>query len=242
MKTIRCTKCDTDIRSCNYKKHHEKCNGIYKPFVKALSCIHCGIELNVFTNANRANHIRWCDKNPLRNTYKSCSGKQLHTPEANAKRRLSIKQSHLDGKYKDAASKGIETRRKNGKMFHTEESKNKIRIKALNSPHRRLKKNTVEYNGITLDSSWELTLAKRLDSLDIKWNRPDPLRWTDDNGDEHHYFPDFYLPDYNLYLDPKNPEAVRKQKRKIEILMIQYPNIKILYTLNECQNFSIDKL
>ena len=76
------------------------------------------------------------------------------------------------------------------------------------------------YKGITLDSSWELELAKRLDDLNIKWNRPDPLKWKDSNGLEHNYFPDFYLVDHNLYLDPKNPGAY-----KVDLFRIFFKNI-----------------
>ena len=60
---------------------------------------------------------------------------------------------------------------------HTTESIEKIRQKALESNHRRLRKGMVEYKGIMLDSSWELALAMRLDELQIKWERQNHLLW-----------------------------------------------------------------
>jgi hypothetical protein len=51
-----------------------------------------------------------------------------------------------------------------------------IRKKALASKHRRLKKGTVEYKGVILDSSWELALAKRLDEINVQWIRPTPIQ------------------------------------------------------------------
>jgi hypothetical protein len=97
----------------------------------------------------------------------------------------------------------------------------------------------INYNGIWLDSTWEFELAKRLDSLNIKWIRPDPIRWFDEDGVAHNYFPDFYLPDYNLFLDPKNTHAFKVQEKKIKTLLTQHKNIVIITSLEECQNFSI---
>ena len=53
----------------------------------------------------------------------------------------------------------------------------------------------------------------------------------------HNYFPDFYLPDYNLYLDPKNPHAVTVQKKKLDLLLKQHTNIRLILTLDDCKTF-----
>lgn len=82
-----------------------------------------------------------------------------------------------------------------------------------------------------------MELAKRLDELEIDWIRPEPLEWFDSDGKRHNYFPDFYLPQFNLFLDPKNPMAVKTQKEKLEMLAHQHPNVKILYSLEECLKF-----
>jgi hypothetical protein len=154
-----------------------------------------------------ANHSRWCKENPKRKDYvfqlKSARDSLNLNDSLLKKRNEKIKIAWKSGKYKDSNF---------GKAFtgknHTEESKKKMKEKALLSNHRRLKKRTIEYKGILLDSSWEYELAKRLDSINIKWDRPKPLKWKDEEGFIHNYFPDFYLLDYNLYLDPKNPEAI----------------------------------
>ena len=96
----------------------------------------------------------------------------------------------------------------------------------------------VDYNGVKMDSSWELALAKRLDDLGVKWIRPTPVKWVDGNGLTHNYFPDFFLPDFDLYLDPKNPYAVEVQKDKIAILKKQLTNLVILYTIEEINKFA----
>lgn len=60
-----------------------------------------------------------------------------------------------------------------------------------------------DYNGIKLDSSYEVELAKSLDKNNVKWQRCKRFPYHM-NGKLHHYTPDFFLPDYNIYLDPKN--------------------------------------
>ena len=97
----------------------------------------------------------------------------------------------------------------------------------------------IEYNGVWLDSTWEFELAKRLDELKVKWVRPNPIPWVDEKGVTHNYFPDFYLPDFNLFLDPKNPHAVNVQKKKLACILTQYSNIVIIKSLEECSNYKI---
>jgi len=121
---------------------------------------------------------------------------------------------------------------------HSEATRQQLREKALASAHRRLKKGMVSYRGMMFDSSWEVALAKRLDQLGVEWCRPEPVPWLDEQGVAHHYFPDFYLPKFDVYLDPKNPQALRVQKAKVQCLLNQYPNIVILRTLEACRSYT----
>jgi hypothetical protein len=68
---------------------------------------------------------------------------------------------------------------------------------------------------VLLESSWEVKTAKFLDKNKIFWVRPDPINWKDSSGDEHRYYPDFYLKKYDVYLDPKNPYCMDRDKEKI---------------------------
>jgi hypothetical protein len=183
-----------------------------------------------------ANHTRWCEKNPKRKDYIEKFNKIRNniTQVSIEKIKLGVSQAHKQGKYKQTDF-GKYWRGKN----HSFGSKEIMRKKALQSKHRRLKKGIIDYKGIMLDSSWELELAKRLDQLEIQWERPKPLKWIDKNGIKHNYFPDFYLVKYNLYLDPKNPAAYQNQKEKIEVLKKTYNNLKFILTLDECRFFEI---
>lgn len=204
-------------------------------------CKHCKKGFIDLSTANKANHSRWCQDNPKRRGYTEnlIAARLAITEDSRKKRAAKIVKLHEQGRYKESYLKSIATKIKNGTNTHTEKTKQLLREKALASPHRRLKKRMIEYNGVWLDSTWELELAKRLDYLKIKWVRPTPVRWKDEQGTYHNYFPDFYLPDYNLYLDPKNPHARRVQRNKLKRLLEQLKNLIIIETLEECRNFNL---
>lgn len=118
---------------------------------------------------------------------------------------------------------------------HTEEFKLKMRNLAIERGlggfnMRRGK----YYNNIKLDSSYEVLLAKDLDDNNIQWERCDKFLYHID-GKAHWYTPDFYLPEYNIYLDPKNdflieninPKLGFKDIDKINQVMLEN-NINIL--------------
>jgi hypothetical protein len=71
---------------------------------------------------------------------------------------------------------------------------------------------------VLLESSWEKITAEKLDELNIKWERPKFIRWKDSSGKGRLYFPDFYLNDYNVYLDPKNPYCMKQDEEKMKIV------------------------
>lgn len=122
---------------------------------------------------------------------------------------------------------------------HTEESKRKISEKlSLNNRGGRCK--WYDYNGIQLQGTWELSIAKKLDTFQIHWKKTKELKYTlkyiDDNNKKHVYNPDFYLQEYNCFLEIKG-HWWGNDKRKMELVMQQNPSVKIiiiekdLYTL-----------
>lgn len=76
--------------------------------------------------------------------------------------------------------------------------------------------NKWENKEVMLESSWEVKVAEKLDYKNIKWIRPDPINWIDQEHKQRLYYPDFYLNDYNIYLDPKNPYCMDRDKIKID--------------------------
>jgi hypothetical protein len=202
------------------------------------TCKHCKKRFDISDKPKgwMANHSRWCDLNPKREQYNKDTAHMRAgiTEESRKKQREGVKRAHQNGKYDHI--KGTVNRHWLGRK-HTEETKKLISEKARQSKHRRLKKGVVEYKGILLDSSWELALAKRLDELNVSWIRPEPIEWVDSKGLKRNYFPDFYLPEYEIYLDPKNPHAIKVQKKKIDALLEQHSNIIILDSLDKCSTY-----
>lgn len=74
-----------------------------------------------------------------------------------------------------------------------------------------------------LHGGWELKVAKFLDEHKIHWCKSkDHFTYIFENK-EHEYFPDFYLKDYNLYIEVKgyvNPKDLEKWKQFPKKLLI----------------------
>lgn len=209
-------------------------------------CKHCGHvtrgPIKKTAKGKHAGHVSWCDrsnrkvierptikKNKIKNSdWKSIMGDK-------------IRAKHANGEYVAAQSK---TSLKLKGRTHTQESRKNMSIGCLKSKHRRLVRKcrnytTVDGHIILLDSSWEECLAKRLDSLSIRWIRPSPLNWVDANGKLHNYFPDFYLLDYDIFLDPKNPSAMIAQHEKVSYIKTHYANVFFINTLEGCTEFDL---
>lgn len=102
---------------------------------------------------------------------------------------------------------------------HSEETKQKIsnsmKEAVKNNPDSYSSSNVngrvkrVEYNGGIFDSSWEVVVAKYLDENNIKWNKPShgfEYIWNDD---VHIYYPDFYLMEFDTYIEVKGFQRER---------------------------------
>ena len=89
----------------------------------------------------------------------------------------------------------------------------------------RIKK--IEYNGYILDSSWEVEVARFLDLNGIKWERPTIGFEYVYNDKLHIYYPDFYLPEFDKYIE------VKGYKRTRDILKWQSVHNLIVITKKE---------
>ena len=61
-----------------------------------------------------------------------------------------------------------------------------------------------KYKNINFDSRWEVEFAKFLDKKDLKWIRNTTMYfeyiWK---NKKHKYYPDFYLPDFDIFVEIK---------------------------------------
>ncbi len=96
----------------------------------------------------------------------------------------------------------------------------------------------VEYKGVKLKGSWELLVAQWLDDNNIKWEhetRAFDYTW---NG-VRKYYPDFYLPDLDLYIEVKGYERERDLAKWKAV-----PNLKVfkLKEINAIKNNTLGPL
>jgi len=106
-----------------------------------------------------------------------------------------------------------------------------LRIKSTQNPNCGGETNyrKFQYKNVWMDSSWEVNIAKWLDKNKIDWKRDRKINflWTDVNGTLRRYYPDFYLPKFNIYLDPKNKYKLKKDQFKLA-QVIKENNINLI--------------
>ena len=83
---------------------------------------------------------------------------------------------------------------------------------------------TVDGLTVSMDSTWEVACANRLDELGIRWVR-DPnmkLKYLSRAKRVRNYIPDFYLPDHDIYIEVKGywTDAARHKMNDILRLII----------------------
>lgn len=241
--TKACIYCGRKISLSNYSKHiksHENGNFklVYSLDHEDLFCKFCGKECK---NKNSlVQHEIRCKENPDRknvinqnfnNKGRKAWNKGLtkETDERVAKQKQTYIKNYRDGLHKHPIQIFDDKRRK-----QLSDSAKKHGLGGF--AWRR----GIDYNGIKLDSSYELVVAKDLDKNNIRWERPNRIKYVF-NGSDHYYTPDFYLIDYDVYLDPKNdflieninPGTGIKDVDKIKLVEEQN-NIKVII-LNKSQ-------
>ena len=212
-----------------------------------LFCQYCGKQCKSINSLKQ--HEYRCNKNP--NSVK-CNGgfnnynKRLHSGEINSWNKgltkntdERVKQQSIT--YKQRYAEGLII---HVPCTHTLEFKNKQSKRAYDrklgghSPSKH-----IFYNNVLLESTYEYKLAKALTENNVIWIRPKPIIWIDNNGKKHRYYPDFYLPEYDVYLDPKNDYLINNVNKRIGLTdtekihkVSEQNNIKIfILTKNELE-------
>ncbi len=140
---------------------------------------------------------------------------------SNSARQKSVKTGRLRTRNFSEAQKNAHKRNRKTKPIFSEKARESLSIAAKKrgiGGHRN--SHRIKYKGVWLDSTYELEVARILDEAKIKWIRPTiRFLWIDQNSKERRYKPDFYLPEHNMYLDPKNDYLVKQDERKIRQVM-----------------------
>lgn len=181
-------------------------------------------------NSHR-NHERLCPLNPNRK-YTSYTlsanghvawnkGKTAKTDERVAKNAEKIRQTKKNMPATGCGAWTSEQRSENAKKHKTggyrENAGRSKKFRVLDS----YGKETV------LQSTYELKCSEILNELSIRWLRPKALKYN-----ERNYFADFYLPDFDIWLDPKNDYKAKQDQEKIK-KVIEQNNVKLYVLLKE---------
>ena len=105
---------------------------------------------------------------------------------------------------------------------------------------------TVDGETVSMDSTWEVACAKRLDELGIRWirNPSIKLKYTTRGRRARNYIPDFYLPDYDVYIEVKGywTDAARhkmkdvQQRHPVKIIILESLNAIECFTHEQCED------
>lgn len=114
----------------------------------------------------------------------------------------------------------------------SKETRDKLSIIAKNRKlGGSIRKSSIKFSKIDgtiviLDSSYELRVAQELELNNISWIRPESMKWIDEQGNDHAYYPDFYLTEFDVFLDPKNDFLIKQDQDKIKRVQEQN-NVKV---------------
>lgn len=219
----------TNVLGIHYLSKSCQSGGKYFPM---NNCPHCNVDKKDI-EVQFANHVKEC--NPNKHLYKNTKGSKYKEGRVSWNKGLTAETSES---VKSAANT-LKNKYKNGELIPvknnltTEQRSALARARGLGgyrpNAGRSKKFNVIDSYGtqVTLQSTYELACSKILDELSIKWYRPKALKYNTKN-----YFADFYLPDFNLYLDPKNSFKAKLDKEKIDAV-IQQNNVKVFVLLEE---------
>lgn len=219
-----------------------------------MICRFCSKECK---NKNQeAQHVRWCKLNPDR--VEQTENQKIATAEYNKSGENYFKLVNSDKTseaYKKLRSNSKSARLANlqsGKTVirgtkHTEEAKQKISstMKRVALSHRDLYDRKIMYgrvkrythNNQHVHGTWELIVSIYLSNNNIPWLRIDtPFKYTYQNS-ERSYFPDFYIPSQDVYIEVKGYETDKDRAK-----WLAFPKTLIILKVNEINDLRNGKL
>jgi hypothetical protein len=207
-KTLQCNKCSIWITSNNYNRHILACNRTYfagttKPNKKSqYESITTSVKKRVAWNKGLTKEINDRVKAQSDSMIQGYKTGRIAKPKPDINKSRETALKHGFGGYRENAGKS--------KKFRVDDSFGKQ---------------------VCLQSSYEFRCSEILNELGIKWIRPKFLKYELE-GKVKNYFPDFFLVDYNIYLDPKNSYLAIKDKEKIKSV-IDYNSVNVVILLEE---------
>lgn len=103
---------------------------------------------------------------------------------------------------------------------------------------KRFKMKNLSGTEFTLDSSYEVLFAEKLNSLGIHWIRPAHIWYVDESGKRRRYHPDFYIESNDTYYDPKNNYLIDDHADKIRMVQEQSGLVIKVMSIEDIKNFA----
>jgi hypothetical protein len=242
---VSCSNCHNETSLLNINKHYNTCiKKIIKDYPNDLKCRFCGKECK---NKNSfVNHERCCPANSDRKYVNGMIGKKGKLGKKGGNRFTKAKELGLPPPEVSKETRDKLSLAGTGRKITIEQRKilsDAMKLAVKNNPDSYSKNNVsgrvkiIDYNGINLKGSWELKTAQWLDSLNVIWeNETNPHDYFWNEG-WHKYFPDFFLPYYNSYIEVKGYKTNRDEAKwnqfNDKLIIIDKRNIN---KLNEFQS------
>ena len=118
------------------------------------------------------------------------------------------------------------------KNCYNKDSEGKFRIFAGGGYHKNSTiKHRSTYNGFQMDSGAERIFAILLDENNVKWikNTTQFFEYINKKGKRSKYYPDFYLPELNQWIEIKGKFYADKDEN-LQLKLNSVSNIKIIYS------------
>lgn len=92
-----------------------------------------------------------------------------------------------------------------------------------------------------MDSSWEIMMATRFDKLKVNWKRDNSIffLWVDENSMQHKYYPDFYLPKFDKYVEVKGFWTVKIRDKMDRVVKQNSFNLEILESVKAIKEWNL---
>jgi predicted nuclease of restriction endonuclease-like RecB superfamily len=99
---------------------------------------------------------------------------------------------------------------------------------------------TVDGLEVLMDSTWEVAMAKKFDELGVKWRRDENmiLEYRTVRNRKRKYIPDFYLPEYDLYVEVKGYWTDAARHKMVDVVERNNVEVLILESLDDIENVS----
>ena len=131
-----------------------------------------------------------------------------------------------------SSERSAEMARMYKEKFQSQEDYSRAMLEKGQRSSRYYTRKDYEYNGIKYRSKWEIECAKHLDTYNIKYVYERLAIPYEYNSETHMYFPDFYLPEYNMLLEVKPKEKI-SEVSEIKRVATEKLGYKFRYVVRE---------